>query len=371
MLVTDAYGGRGGIALYNRHLIESVCSWEKTNHVTTLPRSIIYAFETFPASLTYVDEAAGSVARYIFQCLKQAFVSVTPGLVICGHLHLLPFAYLLSLRFKCPLVCVIYGVDSWTPTPHAIVNYLCCKVSTFISIRRLTSSRLKEWANIEDAVFHDLPCAVDTKVFKVLPKRQDLIENFGLAGKKVILTCGRLDIENDFDDRKGFDEIIEILPKLRMKVPEIVYLIIGDGDDKERLQLKARDFGVEEIVVFAGYVSPSEQADFYRLGDVFAMPGSNPLFDRYPYRLVFLEALACGLPVVGSVMKNQLDAADPLAQKLIIQVEPNDQQDIIRGILEGLSVGKKFNPAINELSYESFIKKTHIILNQIILNRQK
>lgn len=365
MLVTDAYGGRGGIALYNRHLIESVCSWERVKLVTAVPRSITYEFEKFPANLTYVAEAAGSTFRYILQCLKLAFAPEKPGLVICGHLNLLPLAYLLSLRFKCPLVCVIYGVDSWTPNPHAVVNYLCCKVSAFISIRRLTSSRLKEWANTEDAVFYDLPCAVDTKVFKVLPKRQDLIEKFGLADKKVILTCGRLDIENDFDYRKGFDEIIEILPKLRMEVSDIVYLIIGDGDDKERLRLKARDFGVEEIVVFAGYVSPSEQADFYRLGDVFAMPGSNPLFDRYPYRLVFLEALACGLPVVGSVMKNQLDAADPLAQKLIIQVEPNDQQDIIRGILEGLSVGNKFNPAINELSHDSFIKKTHTILDQI------
>jgi phosphatidylinositol alpha-1,6-mannosyltransferase len=369
MLVTDAYGGRGGIALYNRNLIESLCSWHKIDHVTALPRSITYDLEPYPSSLTYINASSGSVFRYIFQCLKSAFVGDNFGLIICGHLHLLPFAYLLSLRFKCPLISVIYGVESWTPTPHGMVNYLCSKVSAFISIRHLTTSRLKEWADIDGAELYYLPCCVDTNKFKPLPKRDNLTEKFGLVGKKVILTCGRLDINDDFDKRKGFDEIIEILPKLRTKIPEIVYLIVGDGDDRARLQLKAKNLGVEDIVIFSGYVCPSEQADLYCLGDVFAMPGSNPLFDRYPYRLVFLEALACGLPVVGSVMKNELDAADPIANKLITQVDPFDQEDIIRGILKGLTTDKKFNPLLEVLSYESFTKNAHGILDQLKPNR--
>ncbi|MBT5303801.1 MAG: glycosyltransferase family 4 protein, partial [Candidatus Scalindua sp.] len=334
VLVSDAYGGRGGIALYNRNFLKALCSFPSMEKVVAVPRSITYDLEEMPKKLSYITTAAGSKLKYLKGCVRQTLFGKRVDLIFCGHLHLLPFAFLLKLRHRCPVIPLIYGVEAWTPTSRWIVNRLCGKVSAFISIRKLTARRFKSWAGINQAEFFYLPNCIDERQYGVAPKREDLIERFGLQGKKVVMTAGRMD-SIEFDRRKGFDEVLEVLPNLREQVPDIAYLIVGDGDDKERLARKADELGVGDIVKFSGYVDDSEKADYYRLADVFVMPGSNPIFDRYPFRFVFLEALACGVPVVGCKLEDESEANDADAKALIIQVAPENKQSIINGILKG------------------------------------
>jgi len=157
---------------------------------------------------------------------------------------------------------------------------------------------------------------------------------YGIRGKTVVMTAGRLDTGHDLC--KGFDEMLEVLQELRKRIPKLVYLVMGDGDDRKRLEDKARHLGVADLTVFTGYVPEAEKADHYRLADVFAMPGSNPEFDRYPYRFVFLEALACGVPVVGCRLEDAQEANEP-ESRLIIQVDPNDKRAIVEGVMTALS----------------------------------
>jgi glycosyltransferase involved in cell wall biosynthesis len=181
------------------------------------------------------------------------------------------------------------------------------------------------------------------------------------------MTTGRID---SIEYRKGFDEVLEALPEIRRQVPEIVYLIIGDGDDRLRLERKAQDLGVADLVRFVGYVSDAEKADYYRLADVFAMPGSDPLFDRYPFRFVFLEALACGVPVVGPRLEDAQEQADPDARALIIQVEPTDPKDIVRGIVQALGHGiKNIHPALQNFYFPIFQARLHEQLHTILMER--
>lgn len=286
-------------------------------------------------------------------------------LIICGHLHLLPFAYLIKLRHRCPVIPLTYGVEAWTPTSRRIVNLLCSRLDAFISIRKLTARRLMQWAGIKNAKFYYLPNCIDAVQYGVAPKRQDLLKKFGLENKKVVMTVGRMD-SVEFDRRKGFDEIIEAFPELRKQVPAVVYLIVGDGDDKERLVQKSKELGVDDIVKFSGYVSDSDKADYYRLADVFAMPGSSPIFDRYPFRFVFLEALACGVPVVGCRLEDESEVDDPDVQQLIIQVDPNDTDDIQQGLLQAFSLTKSLRPRINKFYYSTFEKNAHGIVDKVI-----
>jgi glycosyltransferase involved in cell wall biosynthesis len=246
------------------------------------------------------------------------------------------------------------------------VNYLCGKLDFFISIRKLTAHRFKRWAGIKDATDYYLPNCIDESQYGAAPKRADLLAKFGLEGKKVVMTTGRMD-SNGFDSRKGFDEVLEVLPELRRHVPDIAYLIVGDGGEKQRLGQKAKELGVADIVRFSGYVSDAEKADYYRLADVFAMPGSNPIFDRYPFRFVFLEALACGVPVVGSRLEDESEMNDADAKALIIQVDPNDKADIIRGIFEAFSCcGKGVNPVMKEYYCPAFRDRLHGYLRRIV-----
>ena len=104
---------------------------------------------------------------------------------------------------------------------------------------------------------------------------------------------------------------------------------VGEGSDRARLEQKARDFGVADRVVFAGYVSEEVKAEHYRLADVYVMPSSGEGFG-----IVFLEALACGIPVIGSKIDGSRDALRD--GKLGIIVNPTNLSEIEAAVLDVL-----------------------------------
>lgn len=366
-LVTDAYGGRGGIALYNRNLLAAVCSHPDVDEVVALPRCIAYELEALPRKLRFDVSSAGSKCLYARSVLGLAGRLDSSTLVICGHLHLLPFANVLGLRFGCRVLPVVYGIEAWRPTAHGISNALCRRIDSFVSIRKLTADRLKRWARIPNAHFHYLPNCIDLASYGIGPRRPDLVNKYGLAGRTVIMTAGRMDVT---EKNKGFDEMLETLPYLRQDIPNVVYLIMGDGNDRPRLQEMAVALGVADHVVFTGYVPEAEKADHYRLADVAAMPGSNEFHDSYPYRFAFLEPLACGVPVVGSRFDDPSERDDPDAQQLVVQVNPHDPMDIKRGILAAMAKrGRGIEPALSKLSYEAFEHRAHAILEEVFARR--
>lgn len=364
VLVTDAYGGRGGIALYNRNLLKALCEFPKMERVLAIPRKIYYALEEMPGNLHYPVGAAGGKFRYLFSCLGTLFSEPRFDLIICGHLHLLPFARLLGCFYSCPVIPVIYGYEAWNPTRHFSANYLCRGLKSFISIRRFTARRLIEWAKIPNAEYHYLPNCIDLSKYGVRARRADLVERYKFQNKTVIMTAGRLDAGVDLN--KGIDEVLGVLPELRTRIANLRYLVVGDGEDKVRLMEKARRLGIADLVVFTGYVPEAEKADHYRLADVFAMPGSNPGFDRYPYRFVFLEALACGVPVVGCRLEDPWEANDT-DSRLIIQVDPNNNDEIIQGIMTALSYPKgTLQPQLERFTFEGFKARLHEIVSKIL-----
>jgi glycosyltransferase involved in cell wall biosynthesis len=95
------------------------------------------------------------------------------------------------------------------------------------------------------------------------------------------------------------------------------YLIVGDGNDRDRLATLARAEGVANAVIFAGRVGSEELPDYYRLCDLFALPSTGEGFG-----IVFLEALACGRPVLAG---DQDGARDPLVDgELGVLVDPEN-----------------------------------------------
>ena len=365
-LVTDAYGGRGGIALYVRNFLRAVCSYPAFSTCEALPRSITYALEPMPDNLLYRAEIAGSRARFAGAVAKRLLTGDRPAIVLCTHLHLLPFAEALAARYLCPVLPLTYGVDAWTPTSHATSNMLARRLKHFVSIRKLTADRFRAWSGNTRAQFHYLPNCIDMHMYGTGQKRDDLLERYGLKNRTVVMTAGRMQFSPD-EINKGFDEVIGALPLVAEKVPDISYLIMGDGDDRGRLEEKARYLGVADRVVFTGYVPEKEKPDHYRLADVAAMPGSNPRFDTYAFRFAFLEPLACGIPVVGARLTNPSEADDPDAKELVVQVDPTDPGDITRGIVEALAKRDgKINPTLAKFSFESFERRTHEILDAVL-----
>jgi glycosyltransferase involved in cell wall biosynthesis len=178
------------------------------------------------------------------------------------------------------------------------------------------------------------------------------------------MTMGRVE-----ERHKGFDEVLDVLPRLAAKVPNIAYVVAGGGHDVPRLQEKARTLGVADRVVFTGFIPDNEKADHYRLADVYAMPGTGPDFDRYPLRFVFLEAMACGVDVVGCRPEDEQEARVDGAL-LSQMVDPRSPDDIVRGILTALSTRKGRIPeGLARFAFPEFQKRLHAIADKVMERR--
>lgn len=140
------------------------------------------------------------------------------------------------------------------------------------------------------------PGGVDTARFRPDPGRRTATRRrYGLEGRDVIVCLSRL------VPRKGQDALIRVLPEIVRRAPDAVLVIVGGGPYRASLEKLARRHGVADRVVFTGRVPADEIPDHHRMADVFAMPcrtrGGG--LDVEGLGIVYLEASACGVPVVA------------------------------------------------------------------------
>jgi phosphatidylinositol alpha-1,6-mannosyltransferase len=356
-LAMDAFGGLGGIAQYNRDFLQALGADPRVAEVVALPRRLAWPPEALPPKLTYITAGAGSRLGYIRTVIKVLGARPRFDIICCGHLKLLPLGGLARLRTGAPMLLMIYGVDAWEPQTGPLARYLLSRVDFLLSISEITRERFMAWSHMSPKKTFILPNAVRPEDYGVQEKSRQLAERYGLEGKTVLMTLGRLAAEEKY---KGFDEIMDLLPSLAQEIPDIAYLIVGDGDDKPRLEAKARALGVADRVRFAGFVPEAEKADHYRLADAFVMPGRGEGFG-----FVFLEALACGVPAVGSKLDGSREALRGGALGRL--VDPGNPAEIKAAILEVLKRPRGvIPPGLEYFSYENFARRTHEILGQVM-----
>ncbi|MCY1138596.1 glycosyltransferase family 4 protein [Actinoplanes sp. Pm04-4] len=136
---------------------------------------------------------------------------------------------------------------------------------------------------------------VDVDAFHPGVDGSEVRARHGLTGRPVIVCISRL------VPRKGQDMLIKALPTIRRRVPEAALLLVSGGPDRKRLARLAVEHGVARDVVFTGSVPWPELPAHYAAGDVYAMPCRTRAagLDVEGLGIVYLEASATGLPVVG------------------------------------------------------------------------
>lgn len=167
---------------------------------------------------------------------------------------------------------------------------------------------------------------VDLARFLPRPRAAALVARYGLANRPVLLTISRLYA------RKGMDRVIESLPAVVRHRPDIVYLIVGEGSYRPTLESLVARHHLGRNVVFAGAVADFELTDHYSLGDVFIMANREmPDGETEGFGLVFLEANACGLPVIAGRAGGSVDAVTDQVNGLV--VDGNDPAAIAAAVL--------------------------------------
>jgi asparagine synthase (glutamine-hydrolysing) len=356
VLLTDGYGGHGGIAQYSRDLLEALCSHPEVKEVVALPRIMPHRPGPLPAKLTWVTSGLGGKLRYLAAVAWTVAKQPRFDLVLCGHLNLLPLAGALAPWVRAPRACFIYGIDAWSPTASGLVNALTRGFGPTVSISEVTLRRYQAWSGAPSGKAAILPNAIHLTDYAPGPKPAYLVERYGLQGRKVLLTFGRMD---SFERYKGFDEVLEALPKLLETQPDLVYVLAGDGSDQARLSVKAQQLGLQGAVVFTGRVPAHEKADHFRMADGYAMPSRGEGFG-----FVVLEALACGIPVMASTADGTREAArEGLLGRL---ADPDDREAVTRAIQTVLAAGPGPVPeGLNHFAFPAFEARTHRLMERL------
>ncbi|HEX6087692.1 MAG TPA: glycosyltransferase family 4 protein [Thermoanaerobaculia bacterium] len=306
-----------------------------------IPRVMRTGPGTIPPKITFFSDAARGSVHYL---RALARVRGKVDLVICGHVNLLPVACTLA---KHPILFV-YGIEAWKPIR---MPKLLHRAAAVVSISDITLRRLLAWSHYAGPT-HLLPNAIHAEQYGIRPKRADLIERYKLAGKRVLLTVGRLAAEERY---KGFDEVIEILGQLP---DDVVYMIAGGGNDFPRLQRKVVQCDLADRVIFTGLFPDEDKADLYALADVYVMPSRGEGFGY-----VFLEALASGVPVIGSKLDGGREAL--LDGALGLLVDPSNPAEIERAIVEVLGDARREIPArLEHFSFERFSQRLDAIVDR-------
>ncbi len=356
-LITDAYGSNGGIAKFNRDLLAAMVASEFCSSVTAVPRLVPGPLENLPKRLAYAVNAAGSKHRFVFEALRHALRKPTPDLLVCGHINLLSVAWLVkcAIRPRPDLLLIVHGIDAWEPHKSLLVRRSIGCTDRLLAVSRFTKDRFLRWARLPPDACRILPNCVDLSAFAPGSKDPTLLQRYGLQSRRILMTLGRLQQNRD----KGVDRILEVLPQIVAKDPSIAYLVVGDGSDQMRLKAKTSAMGLAEHVVFAGRISEAEKPAHYRLADAFVLPGTEEGFG-----IVYLEALASGVPVLGSKMDGSRDAL--LDGELGELVDPHDSNDVLRGILRVLEQRPGKVPSrLTEFSFERFSARVEQILQDL------
>jgi phosphatidylinositol alpha-1,6-mannosyltransferase len=293
-LVSDAFGGRGGIAQYNRDFFVALANSGLISSISILPRRAPDPF-SLPPGISQVAPHLGRIA-YVQSALRGT-LDRPVEMLFCGHVYMAPLALLIARRHRAKLIVQMHGIEAW-PRPGRLQQRAVEAADLILCVSRYTRARVIEWASIApDRVL----VLANTVGEAFTPGDGSALRlAWGLQDKRVLLTVGRMDAREGY---KGHDRVIATLPQLLAAGHDVVYVVAGEGDDRARLQNLAAGRGVAERLRFVGALGQDVLVDAYRMADLFVMPSSGEGFG-----IAFLEAMACGTPALGLAAGGAVDA---------------------------------------------------------------
>lgn len=261
--------------------------------------------------------------------LQALFLMPKYDVLLLGDGILAIVSWFVKIFHKKPVICVVHGLDinygsaSLGVWYEKILIFLYQKlwVGKFIkSIDKLIAVgnetikvAVEKGVAREKLVF--IPNGVDTEKNLIEASRADLEKILGIStqGKKILLTSGRL------ARRKGVAWFIRnVMPKLSA---EYVYVIAGDGKDKENVASAITEQKMEKRVLSLGYVTDEVRNTLWATCDLFVQPNIKIAGDMEGFGISVIEAGACRLPVLASDLEGLKDAIKEGKNGFLVQPE--------------------------------------------------
>src|SRR5690606_10320707 len=289
--------------------------------------------------------------------IKTAFkLTKNSELILCSGKFSLWLGAFLSFFFKRKFIAIIHGSEVRLPN---------------IVLRKLTDISLKRFDKIiaVSKYTKSLVSHLSLKNVEVIPNGfqmgNETIPKINNNPVPVLITVGNVTA------RKGQHNVINALPVLLKKYPDLKYHIVGIPTEKERLGKLALDLKVEDAVIFHGKVSEEEKLELLKQSDIFVMLSeATKTGDVEGFGIAIVEANALGIPAIGAFGCGIEDAIkDGFSGKLINNKDPKQFREALKEILNNYETySKNAKSWSNSFTWEKVIGSYLEVLAKISIH---
>jgi phosphatidyl-myo-inositol dimannoside synthase len=278
----------GGIARHNRAFCRAVSEYARSHGASVEVVSLRDPAGFFdPDFLTRpvvgCEALSARFGRAALRSLVGGFDLLVVGVVDFGPL--VPAARLRNPRGR--ILTITHGIEVWkrlSPARRLALG----QASSINAVSDYTAEQVTLRHRVERSRIHVVPPPLDDEFLEAAMSSSSASDP---STRSRLLSISRL---NEIDAPKGVQRVIEALPAIRARVPDVSYVVIGTGDDRPRIEALAESLQVDDITRFLGSVEDSQLHTYLRETDLFVLPSSKEGFG-----IVFLEAAAHGKAVIG------------------------------------------------------------------------
>ena len=217
-------------------------------------------------------------------------------------------AFMMKKLCRVPYVCYVHGEDVESAATSRELSWMVQRILAsadyLIANSQNTARLLTENWSLPEAHVRVLHPGVDTSRFVPAARSESVRSELGWKDRTVVLTVGRL------QERKGHDVMIEALSTIREAVPNVLFAVVGDGEQRDRLKQLVQQHGVVDQVQFLGEVDDETMIRCYQQCDLFALPNRQVGRDIEGFGMVLVEAQACGRPVLAGASGGTRETMD-------------------------------------------------------------
>jgi phosphatidylinositol alpha-1,6-mannosyltransferase len=280
----------------------------------------------------------------------------------CGRL--LPegwIARLLHLTTGIPYISYVHGEDL-SISSHSrelvwMVRRVLDRASFVIANSRNTWSLLRDRWQVPEDRMRLLHPGVDVAYFVPAMRNAETRNALGWGNRPVVLTVGRL------QKRKGHDHLIQAIETVRKRLPDVLYSIVGDGEERPHLERLVDTLGLGRHVQFLGEVDDPTLAHCYQQCDLFVLPNREVDRDIEGFGMVLLEAQACGKPVLAGDSGGTAETMQiPATGRVVPCEEPTHLAQAVLELLENAPLRAQMGEAgrrwvVDRFSWESLSRQ--------------
>jgi phosphatidylinositol alpha-1,6-mannosyltransferase len=276
------------------------------------------------------------------------------GMLHCGKA--LPegfLAWMLKRWCGLPYLCYVHGEELNLAAASRELAWLTRRAlhgaAFVIANSRNTEALLRGNWGLPPERVRVLHPGVDASYFVPAPRDPGSRARIGWGERPVVLTVGRL------QKRKGHDMMIRALAEVRRSVPEVLYAIVGDGEEREALETLVDAGGLRQHVQFLGELDDAGLLICYQQCDLFVLPNRQVGQDIEGFGMVLVEAQACGRPVVAGASGGTAETLRvPATGRLAAAEEPLALAEVVADLLRQPELREQMGRAARRWAAERF-----------------